>query len=216
MIGFKNIFYINLEKRTDRKLHVEKQLANIGLEGIRFNAIEMENGAIGCSLSHLKCLEMAKKNEWDEVMIVEDDITFLDPPLFKKTIYNFFDRHKEWDVLLLGGNNIPPYQNIDDCCIKISHCQTTTGYIVKKHYYLTLIENIKTGLNHLLREPTKHFFYAIDKYWLKLQKKDKWYLLIPLSVVQQPGYSDIEKKNTNYVNMLTAVNKIPLYRPPTL
>lgn len=194
MIGFKNIFYINLEKRTDRKLHVEKQLANIGLEGIRFNAIEMENGAIGCSLSHLKCLEMAKKNEWDEVMIVEDDITFLDPPLFKKTIYNFFDRHKEWDVLLLGGNNIPPHQNIDDCCIKISHCQTTTGYIVKKHYYSTLIENIKTGLNHLLREPAKHFYYAIDKYWLKLQKKDKWYLLIPLSVVQQPGYSDIEKK----------------------
>ena len=34
MIGFKHVFYINLEKRTDRKLHVEKQLANIGLEGI--------------------------------------------------------------------------------------------------------------------------------------------------------------------------------------
>ena len=114
MIGLKHIFYINLEKRTDRKLHVEQQLANIGVEGIRFNAVEMDNGAVGCSLSHLKCLEMAKKNEWDEVMIVEDDITFLDPSLFKKTIYNFFDRHKEWDVLLLGGNNIPPHQNIDD------------------------------------------------------------------------------------------------------
>ena len=213
-MSLKNILYINLEKRPDRKLHVEKQLASIDLQGTRFNACEMENGAIGCSISHLKCLEMAKQNDWNQVMIVEDDITFLDPPLLKHKLYTFLDRHQDWDVLLLGGNNISPYKVIDDCCIKVSHCQTTTGYIVKKHYYNKLIDNIKMGLNYLLREPTKHFYYAIDKYWLALQKTDNWYLLVPLSVIQQPGYSDIEKRDTNYVKMLTSVNKRPLYPSP--
>jgi glycosyl transferase family 25 len=201
----KHCFYINLSERIDRRLHVENQLKKINIIGTRFNACKMSNGAVGCSLSHLKCLEMARENDWDYVMIVEDDITFLNPPLLKKNLSTFFKRHDNWDVILLGGNNMYPFINIDDCCIQVKHCQTTTGYIVKKHYYSKLIENIKKGLNYLLREPEKHFYYAIDKYWLKLQKDDKWFLIVPLSVIQQPGYSNIENKNTNYTSMLTTL-----------
>ena len=176
----------------------------------------MTNGAIGCSMSHLKCLQKAKENNYEQVMIIEDDITFLDPELFKENLTNFLQRHTKWDVLLLGGNNIPPYIEVDNTCIKVTHCQTTTGYIVQRHYYDTIIQNIKAGINYLLKDPNKHFYYAIDKYWINLQKKDKWYLLIPLSVIQMPGYSDIEKRETNYVNMLTTINKKPMYKPPSL
>ena len=45
----KNSFYINLEHRTDRREHVEKELDKIGIKATRFNAIKMTNGAIGCS-----------------------------------------------------------------------------------------------------------------------------------------------------------------------
>ena len=59
----KNAFYINLEHRTDRKEHVLNQLTNLGLPNVeRFNAIKMENGAIGCSMSHLKILKNAYEN----------------------------------------------------------------------------------------------------------------------------------------------------------
>ncbi len=210
------IFYINLNERLDRKEHVEKQLEQLSLKGNRFEAIKMSNGAIGCSMSHLKCLQKAKENNYEQVMIIEDDITFLDPELFKENLTNFLRRHTKWDVLLLGGNNIPPYIEVDSTCIKVTHCQTTTGYIVQRHYYDTIIQNIKAGINYLLKDPNKHFYYAIDKYWINLQKKDKWYLLIPLSVIQMPGYSDIEKRETNYVNMLTTINKKPMYKPPSL
>lgn len=216
MDQFNNILYINLLHRTDRKIHVEQQLEQVGWKGQRFNAIKMDNGAIGCSISHLKCLQMAKDKNWDNVVIVEDDITFLDPPLIKSKIKNFLNIHKNWDVLLLAGNNVPPYQEVDETCIKVSHCQTTTGYIVQKHYYDVLINNIKTGLNYLLREPDKGIYYAIDKYWLKLQKKDNWFLIIPLSVIQKPGYSDIENRNTDYSKLLTSVNKRPMFKRPTL
>ena len=119
LADIKNIFYINLEHRIDRKEHVEKELLNIGLKEVqRFNAIKMENGAIGCSMSHLRILQDAQKNNLDHILIVEDDISFLDPELFKNQLNKFFETHKNnWDVVLLAGNNMPPYKNIDDTCI---------------------------------------------------------------------------------------------------
>jgi len=204
----KHVFYINLESRPDRKTYVENQLKQIGITcANRFNAIKLPNGALGCSMSHLKCLEIARTNNWDHVLIVEDDITFLNPTLFVKQMNEFLAIHKVWDVTLIGGNNMPPYKKVDDTCIKVSKCQTTTGYIVKSHYYDILIQNYREGIQKLLREPQNHRFYAIDKYWFQLQEKNLWYLIIPLSVSQKDDYSDIEKKKTNYHHVMLDLDK---------
>lgn len=203
----KHCFYINLLSRPDRKNHVEKQLEKIGIKSTRFNAIKLQNGAIGCSMSHLKCLENAKKLGIPHIMIIEDDITFLKPELFIKQINYFLSHHSNWDVLLIAGNNLPPYTSIDTSCIKVQHCQTTTGYIVKSHYYDKLINNFKEGINLLLKNPELHRQYAIDKYWFSLQRKDNWYLIIPLSVVQREDYSDIEKRPTNYMKNMMDLDK---------
>jgi hypothetical protein len=49
----KHVLYINLESRPDRKIHVEEQLRNVGINnGERFNAIKLNNGALGISMSH--------------------------------------------------------------------------------------------------------------------------------------------------------------------
>lgn len=208
----KHAFYINLISRPDRKQFVENQLKIIGINAERFNAIKLENGAIGCSLSHLKCLQIAENNNWDHVFICEDDITFLNPDLFITQLNSFLENVTEWDVILFAGNIIPPYKKINDSCVQISKCQTTTGYLVNKHYIPILIENIKTGVNLLMKNPEKHLLYAIDRFWFPLQGRDKWFLITPLTVVQKPGYSDIEKKNTNYQKVMTDINKYYLYR----
>jgi glycosyl transferase family 25 len=203
----KHSFYINLEFRTDRKIHVEEQLEIIGIQANRFNAIKLPNGALGCSMSHLKCLEIAKENNWDHILIVEDDIKFLNPELFKEQINKFFNLHSDWDVVLIAGNNVPPHEIIDDTCVKVTQCQTTTGYIVKSHYYNTLIDNIRNGITNLIKEPRQHVLYAIDKFWFKLQQKDNWYLITPLTVTQREDYSDIEKRSTNYTRAMTDLTK---------
>ena len=115
---------------------------------------------------------------------------------------------KKSDVVLLAGNNLPPYTRIDDSCVKVSRCQTTTGYIVKRHYYDKLIANIKEGICKLLREPEKHFLYAIDKQWFKLQEIDTWLLVTPLTVTQREDYSDIEKRPTNYTRAMIDLDKV--------
>ena len=210
-----NVFYINLTERADRKAQVEQQLNMIGLNNFnRFNAIKLPNGngALGCSMSHLKCLQLAKERNLDHILIVEDDIIFLNPGIFIGQLNKFLQNNKEWDVLLIAGNNVPPYRVVDETCVQVSWCQTTTGYLIRNQYYDTLIANIKEGINHLIREPKNKIMYAIDKYWLSLQKRDTWLLLIPLTVSQKEGYSDIEKQVTNYTKVMTNLDKSTLRR----
>jgi glycosyl transferase family 25 len=204
----KHAFYINLLSRPDRKHHVEKQLSSIGINAERFNAIKMKNGAIGCSMSHLKIIETAKLNNWEHVLIVEDDILFTKPLVFIEQFNKFLSNHDDFDVVLIAGNNLPPYSRIDDTCVQVTHCQTTTGYLVKKHYYDKLINNYKDGILKLIKNPSKHIFFAIDKHWFKLQQTDKWYLITPLTVTQREDYSDIEKRPTNYTPSMLDLDKV--------
>lgn len=206
----KYIFYINLESRKDRRIHFENQMLLIGLNAIRFNAIKHNYGAIGCSLSHLMLLKYAKEHNLDHILIMEDDIMFLNPNIFINNLNNFLMNHKEFDVLLLAGNNMGHYNVIDDNCIKITKCQTTTGYLVKNHYYDKLINNFEESTNNLINNIKSVGTYAIDQYWNKLQMVDNWYLLTPLTVTQRPDYSDIEKKNTNYNSVMLDLDKIKL------
>ena len=208
-----NAFYINLDHRTDRKEHITNQLATLGLTTCdRFNAIKMANGAVGCSMSHLRILDDAIKNNWDHILIMEDDITFLDPELFKKNFNTFLQRQQNnWDVILLAGNNMPPYDPIDEVSIKVKRCQTTTGYLVNGHYIKKLRDNVKFGLTQLLHKPASHTLYAIDKFWFALQNVDKWFLIIPPTVIQREDYSDIEKRTTNYSKAMTDLDKASFF-----
>jgi GR25 family glycosyltransferase involved in LPS biosynthesis len=220
IVDIKHCLYINLTSRPDRKIHIEEQLRGVGLNPTRFNAIKLKNGRIGCSMSHLKCLQIAKKNNWSHVMICEDDLLILNKQTFVNSMNTFFRMHggdgggdsdNKWNVLLLAGNNVPPYKKIDDTCIQVSHCQTTTGYIVKMSYYDTLIDNIRTGIENLMKMPDQHIIYAIDKYWIKLQKQHTWYMLAPVVAVQREDYSDIEERKTNYESIMKDLDKPHLF-----
>ena len=208
----KHAFYINLESRPDRKVHVEQQLQLIGIVAERFNAIKMLNGAVGCTMSHIRLLEMAKQNNWPHILIVEDDILFTNPSLFIQQCNSFLSNHKNFDVLLIAGNNIPPYVPVDHSCVRVKHCQTTTGYLVQQHYYDTLIQNYRQGLAQLIRQPQQPILFAIDRYWFQLQAKDYWYLIVPLTVTQREDYSDIEKRPTNYTQAMLDLDKVEFMR----
>lgn len=212
----KHALYINLDHRTDRKVNVEQQLASIGITSpTRFNAIKLPNGAIGCSMSHLRCLQIAKEQGWPHLLLCEDDIQFLDPELFTKHLNGFLENHEDdssWDVLLIAGNNMPPYALEDNYSVRVFKCQTTTGYLVKQHYYDKLMTNIKEGIQKLIKEPHNHRLYAIDKHWFQLQQEDYWFLITPLTVIQREDYSDIEKRRTNYKKAMTDLDKESYFR----
>jgi glycosyl transferase family 25 len=205
---FENTLFINLEHRTDRLEHAVSEFKKMGINAERVNAINMQNGAIGCTMSHIKCIELAKSRNWEQVFICEDDITFLNPELLIQNIEMFYNNDDIlWDVLIIGGNNVPPYQQLYEYAARIFQNQTTTGYIVKKQYYDTLLTNFKESAANLLRNPDNKFEYALDKYWNRLQMQDFWYMITPPTVTQYENYSDIEEQNTNYDFLMLDMDK---------
>jgi len=205
---FKNTLFINLDHRTDRLEHAINEFKKMDINAQRVNAIKMKNGAIGCTMSHIKCIELAKTRGWEYVFICEDDITFLNPDLLKKNIEMFFDNDDIlWDILIIGGNNVPPYQQLNEYCARVFRNQTTTGYIVKKEYYDTLLANFKESAANLLRNPENKREFALDIYWNRLQMQDFWYMITPPTVTQYENYSDIEEKTTNYDFLMLDMDK---------
>lgn len=198
----KYTYYINLEHRKDRNEETLKELKSFGIHNpIRFNAIKDDIGMIGCGKSHLEVLKLARENNLPHVLIIEDDIKFLDPDLTNKTLNNILNSGLNWNVIILGGNNYEPYTKINEDCIKVENCQTTTAYLVKQSYYDTLINHWEEGLSKLI-ETKDEPKYALDQYWKQLQKQDTFLLLNPLKVVQRESYSDIQKGNMNYEELM--------------
>lgn len=203
---FSKHFYINLEKRKDRNAETITELKKLGIKKPnRFNAIEHEIGLVGCALSHIACLEKAKELNWDYVIIFEDDIKIENK---KKCIEKFNKYIKEdfWDVLYLGCWNVKPLSDIKDDIAKVNKAWTTHAYIIKSHYYDTLIQNLKEGIELKNKDPNNQN-YNIDDYVGRLQEKDNWYCLLPIFITQKDGWSD----NFNQVrNLSRTIRNIPI------
>ena len=194
-----NVLFINLDSRTDRRTHFELQFLKIGFNPQRFAAIHNARGAIGCTMSHIACMEMAIQNKWDHVLVCEDDAIIINPDQLVHQVNHFFQRFNDsWDVLLLAGNNYQPFRKESPEAVRVANCQTTTAYLVRRPYFETLLANFKEGLNKLK---------AIDQYWKLLQRRDRWYLIVPISMIQRSGFSDVSNRRVDYSNVMTQINK---------
>lgn len=206
-----NINYINLYKRTDRKKHIENVFNNSKKINIkRFNAIKNDNGAVGCYLSHIALLKDAINKNEKYVFIIEDDFDCTSIETFETKLESILNNDNiNFDVLLFGGNILPNYKKINNDCVQVFHSQTTTGYCVASHYFETLLNHYKEGVINLMKNPESKLQYAIDRFWIHLQQKDKWLIIFPLMVFQKENdYSDIEKKIVNYKNIMLDSEKI--------
>jgi GR25 family glycosyltransferase involved in LPS biosynthesis len=218
-MNWAHTIFINLDARTDRLAHFEKEWAklDVGVQPTRLNAVRLQKGAIGCSLSHIKALELAKANGWPYALICEDDMTLVDAGRLRKQVEAFLQESgRVWDVVLLGGNNWPPFEPVDDSCIRIHNCNTTVAYLVRAEYYDTMLANFKEGAQQFMRSADKPFLYAIDIWWKQLQIRDRWFLLTPPSVSQWEGsWSDVEGRPVSYSHLMMQHDKREAWLPKT-
>ena len=104
--NFDQIYYINLDKRPDRKQSMLTEFAkmNIKLDKVtRMPGIVHNFPPIGCSTAQLKCLLDCKEKGYKNCIIFEDDFVFKHN---KETTYsilqNFFHKGIHWDVLMFS------------------------------------------------------------------------------------------------------------------
>jgi len=202
---FENHFVINLDKDKDRWLHMQAELPKIGItKPNRFSAIRRKDGRIGCSMSHLMCLKTAQANSWDHVVIFEDDVCFTDAALLVQKIKTIYAAHN-FDVLMCAYNAFAPHFDVDADVIHVSKSFCSAMYIVKKHYYTRLIENIKEGI--ALLKKTGDIVFSLDSFWIKLQQRDLFLAINPPVVTQLSGYSNLLNKKVDYDDVLLNNNK---------
>jgi len=196
--------YINLDKRPGKRKAIEAELSKFALPKVeRFAAIARRRGYVGCSESHIGCLEKAMAAGCPNVFICEDDFQCLNPARLNASLAAFLDSGTEWDVIVLCGNVLRPATKHSDVALRIHNCQTTAGYIVAKHYMPTLLTNFRQGLAALKARDRRSF--CIDMHWKALQRRDRWFCLQPFTCIQRPGMSDIEGRHVNYSSELLKI-----------
>lgn len=195
--SFDKIMYINLSHREDRKKQILNELNKLETEQdkiIRIDAIYNKfNGHIGCAKSHIKAIELAKKMNLKNVVILEDDfILTINKKQFDNKINYFLTHFKDnWDVIQFTSvwKKLNDIDNIDHVK-KVSSASTSSGYIIQSHFYDQLLSTLKESVTKMKEEmkiwkeenknkKKTNTQYALDQYWSKLQKKSNWYIFYP-------------------------------------
>jgi hypothetical protein len=198
-----NHFYINLENRPERNLDTIVELKKLGIKKPnRFNAIKHEIPLVGCAKSHMGCLEKAKELNWDYVIIFEDDIKIEG----KQKIIEKFNKFikYDFDVLYLGCWNYLAPIKVERDLARVIKASCLHAYIVKSHYYDTLINNLKEGIELKLKDPNNGK-YNNDEWIGELQLKDRWYCITPVHITQKDGYSDNFNEIRNYSKVISHI-----------
>jgi GR25 family glycosyltransferase involved in LPS biosynthesis len=198
------IVYINLDKREDRNKEIIAEFKRAGIPNnkiTRLSAIYNIKGAIGCTMSHIKTLQLILTSKWNRVLILEDDFNFIDNiKTINKSYDKFFSNFDDnmWDVVNLSRGayqDLEPMNN--DYLSKVNHVSTTSAYMVNLNFCEKLLANFKEGLGYLLRA-TEPRLFAIDIWWKNLQQISNWYIFNPSLGYQRDSFSDIESRVVNY------------------
>jgi GR25 family glycosyltransferase involved in LPS biosynthesis len=197
------IFYINLEKRLDRKEHFLNEIIHLCKDPskiIRIDAVYDKVGAIGATKSHIKTLETFMDNPlWKTCIIFEDDFTFYDSSIENNNnkLSTIFTEFPDWGIIYLSTNQLrqPPTETSNKEILKVNYTQTASGYIIKKEYANDLCNNFKES-KELLTNCWDPENYALDTYWNKLSMNR--YCFRDNIGYQYSSFSDIEKRVVDY------------------
>jgi glycosyl transferase, family 25 len=197
---FDKTYLINLASRKDRLQRAKKRLGDLNITYERFEAIDgktldshphLKPGEVGCYMSHLNILKDAKQNNYQSILILEDDVVFENNMLEK-----FYNGYKhipdDWEIIYLGANHNQPPTRINEYVVECNHAFTTSAMIIRG-----------SALEKLLAE-SRDMTKQIDVVYADLQatKKLKAYAFHPWLMYQEDGYSDIQGRDMSYTNLM--------------
>lgn len=166
-MGNMRVYYINLDRRTDRRSAMEAQFHDLGLEAERISAVTpaelspdqsakhcdprnwnwITEEELSCSLSHIKALEAFLVTGEEKALILEDDVRLsLSLPGFLEALNG---RPTSYDVLRLetyldGQRLIPTVdETIEGISIRRSWswCAGAAAYIVSRKAARTIVDS---------------------------------------------------------------------------
>lgn len=194
------IYYINLEHREDRRVHINKVLDDLGFKENQVRKFTghyvPDNGALGCALSHIEVIEDFIRSKEKSCIILEDDFMYYDICNFNRQLENLNKCNIEWNLIQLSSNTIKFEATKYKFLNRIIESQTTSGYMLNFNFATELLNCFRESSKYL-QDGAKHEWH-IDQNWKKLQNDNLWYCFEPKLGYQIDGWSDIEKMNVTY------------------
>lgn len=146
---FDGAFYINLDKRTERRESFETRTKNFGFLIERFSGIKLDDvdPRYCCTLSHIEVIKEAKKRGWKNCLIFEDDCKF--SKNFLKTLESCVDflRNNEWDLFYMGGAIQSNSKIVNDHIAECGGMYGTHAYAINERFYDRMIQlDFKSGV----------------------------------------------------------------------
>lgn len=179
---FSEVYYINLEKRVDRRVQIETSLIKNGIEFNRFNAITIDDikksgsfnhldekylTKVAVMKSHMSIWEDCYKRGVKSVLILEDDVVFNDDfnSVFKSMLKTLPDNHEIIHFIYnkhskLFKNNLMGLEYINEDWDKIN--LGCSGFACVGYFGVDTLNKIISTCNNNLRG--EHFDLFLHKH----------------------------------------------------
>ena len=205
---FDKVFLINLDKRPDRLEARYKAFKEYGVDNIveRFRAVpppqkefdwyvsdgkQIKLGEYGCISSHVLIVKMAKQMGWKSVLVLEDDVKFINQEYIDASIQQLKD--KEWNLFYLGSNTHTPLNKVSENLLELKEGFATHAVAYHERFYDKVIDAFD-----------KKEIEIIDV-WLSEngQAKGNCFCSYPITAIQENSFSDIHNQVIDYSWMIS-------------
>ncbi|WP_261363071.1 glycosyltransferase family 25 protein [Gemmata palustris] len=188
-------YLINLRKRPDRLAESLEECRRVGIQPIVWEATDgttvpmppdfKENaGALGCRLSHMSVLADVIAKGYEQVCVLEDDVTFV--PNFQERLSAFLEEvPPDWQALMLGGQHASAPEQVSPGVVRCLSCHRTHAYMVRGEFINQLHSIFARSRGH------------VDWEWAHAQKDYRVYAPTAWLAGQRASKSDITNFDTH-------------------
>ena len=190
---FQKGYYINLDRRTDRKAEFEQEVKRLGLEDFfeRVPGVDGKNEPVElskhnyCGATYHKIFRDADARKYERFLVFEDDVQFYDKEGVSalETVEKALDQLQnfpDWDTIYFGcylfAKKIP---HVSENLLKTNQILTTHAIGFNR-------KGMETFLQY---DP---FFHCPVDGWLGEREHLNKYVVYPLSVIQRASRSDLD------------------------
>jgi autotransporter strand-loop-strand O-heptosyltransferase len=217
-------YVLNLVSRKDRRLKVDSLLKSLHFSGYEFfdgKVIEdIELKKLGCTESELTILENFLSQDYQDIVLFEDDLKLMSG-VTEKDLDNIFSNWQEtknnYDIIALGTKLLPRSEIIQngETHGSFKEMLCTQSFYYKREIAQHVVERLRnyTDPNHYLYKCTIDMFLndcTNDVYRFRHNPEHKTFnfgITLPMIFIQESDYSDLEQKEENYEYMMESAFK---------
>ena len=206
LLNIQYVLYINLTRRIDRRAEILQELQSLGIPEDKIIRIEgvdaaetREKPIVSCCRSHIRALECAMSNGWDEVLILEDDFQLRGSAERTKACWaHVREMVPTYEVAAWAHNCLQAKRRAqhmqilgegDAGVVRVHYLQTASAYAVRR----SAMAELKSIHERAIAQDL-----PFDTHMTRITNSVEWFAFDPALSIQRPSYSDILEKYVRY------------------